>query len=130
MGFRVNWDALGIATSLACAIHCLFLPLLLTSLPVIGLEWLVSEGFEIFMILLAFAIGVNALYHGYRKHHHTWLPMLLFSVGFLFLTARLWWHEAELFLLIPAVIGIVSAHYLNYRRCKKSKKCHTSDCDH
>ena len=33
MRLKINWDALGIATSLACAIHCAVLPLLLTSLP-------------------------------------------------------------------------------------------------
>ena len=57
MGFKVNWDALGIATSLACAIHCALLPLFLTSLPVLGIELLSSTSFEVLMIVLAFCIG-------------------------------------------------------------------------
>jgi len=34
MNWKVNWDALGVGASLACAIHCAVLPLILTSLPV------------------------------------------------------------------------------------------------
>ncbi|HAL95914.1 MAG TPA: MerC domain-containing protein, partial [Chitinophagaceae bacterium] len=33
MRFRINWDALGISASIACAIHCALLPLFLSSLP-------------------------------------------------------------------------------------------------
>ncbi|MCH5600168.1 MerC family mercury resistance protein [Niabella ginsengisoli] len=30
---RFNWDALGITTSILCAIHCAVLPLFLVALP-------------------------------------------------------------------------------------------------
>jgi len=130
MGFRVNWDALGIATSLACAIHCALLPLFLTSLPVLGLELISSAAFEVVMIILAFFIGVYSLFHGYRRHHHTFLPILVFSAGFAFLVAKQVWHEFELPLLFCAVAGIIAAHVLNYRRCRKAKHCHATDCAH
>lgn len=130
MGFRINWDALGIATSLACAIHCAALPLFLTSLPVLGLELISSAAFEVFMIILAFFIGVYSLYHGYRRHHHTWGPILVFSAGFAFLVAKQIWHDLELPFLFLAVAGIIAAHILNYKRCRKAKHCHTSDCSH
>jgi hypothetical protein len=35
-----------------------------------------------------------------------------------------------LLLLIPAVAAIVTAHYYNYRFCKKAGHCHASDCAH
>jgi hypothetical protein len=38
MSKKINWDALGIATSLACAIHCALLPLFLSSLPLFGVN--------------------------------------------------------------------------------------------
>lgn len=57
MKFRLNWDALGIATSIACAVHCAILPLLLSSLPILGMNVIEHEGFEYFMIALAFVIG-------------------------------------------------------------------------
>ena len=36
MKLKINWDALGIGASLACAIHCALLPLFLSSLPLFG----------------------------------------------------------------------------------------------
>ena len=38
MATKINWDIMGIATSVACAIHCALLPLLLTSLPLFGIN--------------------------------------------------------------------------------------------
>ena len=36
MNHKINWDGLGVTTSLICAIHCAVLPLLFTSLPLLG----------------------------------------------------------------------------------------------
>jgi hypothetical protein len=36
----------------------------------------------------------------------------------------------EIFLLIPAAILIISAHYINYRDCRKANHCHSTDCNH
>lgn len=130
MGFRVNWDALGIATSVACAIHCALLPLFLTSLPILGIELIHGHAFEVFMIALAFCIGAFSLVHGYWKHHHSLVPLAIFSAGFLFLVAKQLWHDYELPLLIFAVTGIISAHWNNYKRCRKAKHCHAADCNH
>jgi len=57
MNFKINWDALGISASLACAIHCALLPLFLTSLPLFGINIIHNYWFEASMILLAMAIG-------------------------------------------------------------------------
>ena len=130
MNVKINWDALGITTSIACAIHCALLPLLLTSLPIFGVEILNNNFFEYFMIFAAFVIGVASLYHGWKKHHHKIAPLLVFMVGIACLVAKQVWHEYQFQLLIPAVISIVFAHWLNYRFCKKANHCHANDCDH
>jgi hypothetical protein len=130
MAYKFNWDALGITTSLACAIHCAVLPLLLTSLPVFGINIIDNVSFEYLMIVLAFLIGSYALFHGYRKHHHNFLPIFLFSFGISLLFAKQIWHDLQLWLLIPSVISIVFAHYLNYRLCRRANHCHKTDCNH
>lgn len=117
---RINWDALGIAASVACAIHCALLPLFLTSLPLLGVNIIHNKAFETIMIVVALAIGINALYHGYKKHHQNIWPLLLFACGMLFLIAKQVWHNAELILLIPAVTFIVTAHFLNFRSGSKA----------
>ena len=126
----VNWDALGIATSVACAIHCALLPLFLTSLPLFGTNIINNIAFEVGMILLAFGIGGFSLYNGYRKHHHHLLPLLIFSIGFIFLVLKQFFVRYETWLLIPAATFIVSAHFFNYRFCRVHNHAHTDDCNH
>ena len=127
---RINWDALGITTSLACAIHCALLPLFLTSLPIFGIEIIENQVFEIVMVSLAFCIGIYSLYHGYKKHHHSFTPMIVFSAGFLFLVLKLFFVEYEKWLLIPAIIGIVVGHVINYKSCRVHNHAHATDCAH
>ncbi|TDH25163.1 MerC domain-containing protein [Segetibacter sp. 3557_3] len=130
MKSKLNLDALGIATSLACAIHCALLPLFITSLPIFGVELIENPAFEAAMITLAFCIGTWSLYHGYRKHHHSIIPMVIFSIGFLFLILKIFFIEYELWLLLPAVTGIITAHVINYKACRVHNHAHADDCDH
>ncbi|MES2773461.1 MAG: MerC domain-containing protein [Bacteroidota bacterium] len=127
---KINWDALGVTASVACAIHCAVLPLVFTSLPFWGIDIITSKMFEYGMIALAFVIGVIALSHGYRKHHHRLYPILFFAAGFLFLVGKEWKPVFEIPLLIVAVVLILTAHYLNYRLCRGHNHAHKEDCDH
>ena len=65
--FKINYDALGIAASIACAIHCAVLPLLMSSLPILGINIINNFWFEIFMIVLAMGIGLHSLTHGFKS---------------------------------------------------------------
>ena len=121
MSIKINWDGLGIATSLACAIHCIVLPIMLTSLPFFGINIIHNVYFEWGMIFLAFSIGVYALLHGYKTHHQNKLPVYLFCVGFLLLFAKQFFLSIENYFVLPAVVLIISAHYINYKLCRKSK---------
>jgi uncharacterized membrane protein len=130
MKFRVNWDALGIGASLACAIHCALLPMISTSLPLFGINIIHNTGFEVAMMLLALFIGTYSLYHGYKKHHHSLLPLSLFFTGFIFLVLKQFFIHYQTWLLIPAVMLIIAAHLLNYRNCRVHAHAHHDDCDH
>ncbi len=130
MKSRINWDALGIGASLACAIHCALLPLFLSSLPLFGVNIIHNTVFEAGMILLALGIGSYSLYHGYKKHHHSFLPLSLFLGGFIFLVLKQFFILYETWLLIPAVTLIILAHLLNYKSCRVHNHAHAEDCDH
>jgi hypothetical protein len=130
MKLKMNWDALGISASLACAIHCALLPLFMTSLPLFGINIIHNYWFEGTMILLALAIGSYSLYHGYKKHHHSFLPLVLFFSGMSFLILKTVLHQYELWLLIPAVLLIVAGHLNNYRFCRVHNHAHSDDCNH
>lgn len=127
---KFNWDALGVTASVACAIHCAILPLLFTSLPFMGIDFVNDHGFEYFMIGLAFVIGVLALAHGYFKHHHRLYPIGIFSLGFIFLLLKEWQPAYEIPFLLAAVGLIIVAHWLNYRLCRGHNHAHKEDCDH
>ena len=115
MSSKLNLDALGITTSLLCAIHCAALPLLMASLPILGINVIHNPGFEYGMIGLASVIGIAALQHGFRHHHRRLLPILLFSCGMTLLIAKQIWHDYELAILPFAVLPILGAHWLNFR---------------
>jgi hypothetical protein len=130
MRTKVNWDALGMGTSLACAVHCALLPLFLSTLPLFGINIIHNPIFEGGMIALAFIIGCVSLYHGYKKHHHKLLPVFIFAAGIIFLVVKQFFTAYETWLLIPAVILIISAHLLNYRSCRVHDHGHEGDCNH
>ena len=117
---KINWDLMGIVTSIACAIHCALLPLLLTSLPLFGINIINNSFFEWTMIGIAFIVGCYALHHGYKRHHKSMKPLLLFSAGFLFLILKQIFYTHEFIFLAPAVFFILYAHFLNFRYCSFS----------
>ena len=130
MKLKINLDALGVATSLACAIHCALLPLFITSLPIFGVNIIHNTLFEVLMIVLAFCIGSYSLYHGYRRHHHHSLPVIIFAGGFVLLVLKQFFALYENWLLIPAVLLILSGHFMNYYFCRQANHCHADDCAH
>ena len=121
MKVKVNWDALGIVTSTACAIHCALLPLLVTSLPVFGINIVHNQFFEWLMIGIALVVGAYSLYHGYTRHHRSLLPIVIFFTGFIFLVLKQFFSGVEYLFLSFAVALIITAHFLNYRYCQQSK---------
>lgn len=127
---KINLDAIGVSASLLCAIHCAVLPLFFTSLPLFGLEILQNKIFEYSMIAFAGIVGSYALYHGWKKHHHKILPLIIFLTGLSFLVLKEVFIGEELMLLIPAATMIIGAHVVNYLYCKKANHCHKNDCDH
>jgi hypothetical protein len=130
MKVKVNWDTLGITTSLACAIHCALLPLFLTSLPLFGINIIHNSFFEAGIIVLAFGIGSYSFYHGYRSNHHNRLPFILFAIGIIFLVLKQFFILYETWLLVPAVLFIIVAHILNFSFCRVHNHAHAEDCAH
>ena len=121
MNIKINWDAFGIATSIACAIHCALLPIIVSSLPIFGINIIHNLVFEWGMIALAFVVGSYSLFHGYIKHHRTSTPVMIFTAGFIFLVLKQFFAGCEYLFLSIAVILIISAHFYNYRLCHQSK---------
>lgn len=130
MKLQINWNALGVSAAMACAIHCALLPLFISTLPLFGINILDNIYFEIGMMTTALLIGGLTLFHGYRKHHHRLVPLLLFLTGMGLLIVKHFFTNMVLWLVIPSSLLIISAYYLNWRLCRLAKHCHTTDCNH
>lgn len=78
-------DWAGMLASIACAIHCAAMPILLTYLPALGLSWIAEEGFHQWMTLICFLLAITAFIPGWRKHK-SFMPLVIGGVGLTFLT--------------------------------------------
>jgi glucose uptake protein GlcU len=129
MRWKINLDNVGIATSVLCAIHCAALPLLFTSLPLLGVNIINNEYFEFGMIALALVIGYISLGNAYKSHHKSKLPLVIFSIGAIFLIGKeLLPHNGVSFwlALCIAITGIIGGHVINYGKCRQAKQCHVN----
>ncbi len=122
---KLNLDIVGIGASLLCAIHCALLPVLFTTLPLMGIELLENDQVELGFILFSLVVGCFGLYNGYKKHHHKKLPLLLFITGILLLFFANFFLEDSIESIVKMVgaAAIVTAHLNNWRSCRECKLC-------
>ncbi|RAJ02417.1 MerC mercury resistance protein [Chitinophaga skermanii] len=121
--FKINWDAIGIGASLACAVHCVLLPVLFTTLTFFDIELLENIYMEIGTILISMLAGGWALLHGYRHHHQRISLVIMFIVGLALMIGGNFFHHGahewlEMVAKLSGAILIISAHIMNYKACK------------
>lgn len=126
-----NLDALGIGASLVCAVHCVLLPLIITALPLLGLEMLENETLEYALLGFSFLVGYTALFRGYHRHHRHIRPLMLFTFGYVGLLAGHFFAPEpwEPFMITAGAGLIVWAHLLNLKECRNCKHNHPHDHD-
>jgi hypothetical protein len=108
-------DQVGMGAAFACAIHCAALPLIATSLPLLGLEFLANTWVEISMILFSALIGTFSIAGTYTRHKKL-LPITLLVFGFLLIaTGHFAWHEMEALLIPLGGFIIAAAHLMNWK---------------
>ena len=115
-------DSLGMTASSLCAVHCALIPMMVTFLPLWGLEFLSESWVELMMIAIALVLGTVSLSISYKKHHKNKLPLLLLCFGFMLIAAgHFLVSETIEPLVIPAGGFIIAAaHYKNWKfsRCR------------
>lgn len=119
---KLNLDMLGIGASLACAVHCVALPLLAAVLPLAGAA-VHYEPLEYLLLGATPVVGLLALYRGYRYQHRRIRPSVLFIAGFALLMAGHFWFP-EAWELTGIAVGaglLIAAHIDNIRFCRKCR---------
>ncbi|MEC8338833.1 MAG: MerC domain-containing protein [Planctomycetota bacterium] len=104
----VSWrDFAGVTASLACAVHCAAMPLVIAYLPALGLSWMAEEGFHKWMAAICIVLALGAFIPGWRKHRRV-SPVLWGFAGLALLMSAA-------FVLEPFGLG-----------CANCASCHTA----
>ena len=123
---RLDW--LGAAASLACAVHCAAMPLLVSLLPLVRLSFLAKEQTEWALICLSLGLGSLSLLPSYARKHRRLRLLLLFAFGGSLIITALLSAEEGTRLEAPAMtlgaLMIACAHMVNRRLCRSCVACH------
>jgi MerC mercury resistance protein len=115
--FRRYLDAAGFSASLLCAIHCAFVPVLVTLSFFEGLYFLADPTIERVVLAMSFFLALASLLPSYLKHHHRLSPILIFVLGaFLIILGRL--DLSSLWEILFTSVGatcIAVAHLVNWK---------------
>ncbi|WP_116366969.1 MerC domain-containing protein [Parahaliea mediterranea] len=127
----MNIDRAAIGLSLACAIHCLLLPLAVVMLPALAGTAFGDERFHQWMLLVVIPTSAFALTMGCRRHRNfgVLIPAL---AGLALLTlAVLFGHDllgddGEKIASLTGALLIAISHLRNHTLCRRSQ---CDDCD-
>lgn len=113
-------DTLAVGISLLCSVHCLAMPLLIVTLPVLSGLFFAEESFHLWMVFAVLPISIYALFLG-RTTHGQNLPLLIGGVGLLVLVfAALMGHDllgeiGERTLTVLGSAAVAVGHIWNHK---------------
>ena len=125
IGYRqlAKMDFAGMGLSVACAVHCLFAPALLSTIPLAGLKFISHEAVESGMIALVGLLAAFTFLNGYRIHQK--IGHLVFGVIGLAIFLLLRPTVGESIEPIATFFGgsaFVIGHFLNWK-WSRGKAC-------
>ncbi len=122
--YVAKMDLAGMGLSVACAIHCLVTPILLSTLPLLGFEFLGHEGFESVMITGIAILAGFTFISGHRVHGRK-LHFIFGALGLaVFLFVRPFVDEAlEPYATLLGGSAFVVGHFLNWKWSKPCESC-------
>jgi MerC mercury resistance protein len=113
------------SASLACAVHCAVLPLLLAVLPAIGLAWLDSPWVDWSMVALAAMIALRA-HRGEFTVHRRCLPMGVAVAGLVVIITTICLFKGSAshhYIQASGAVVVASSHFLNRHLCRHCATC-------
>ena len=121
-------DRVAMTLSLACIVHCLFVPaFLISSVALFSIQFS-DEILHYSLLFLAAPISLYALFQGKKNHKsNSFFPVGVFGLAVLFFALfiegeYLGFPLENIFTIIGSAF-LIFAHYKNYRTCQNS------DCD-
>ena len=132
------FDQFAIFLSVTCAIHCLFTPILIIFLPIVGTTFFADANFHLWMLYLVIPTTAIAIFLGCKKHKDK-IVITLSALGLLIVTASTIYQyslQADsgdcvicmsgghsisnplVWVNILAGALLISAHMRNYKLCR------------
>jgi hypothetical protein len=126
------WDKTGALVSWACAVHCLAMPFLVSSLPLVGLGFFAHEGVEYIFFGVSIGVALISILSGFLRFHRNLNTILLFCAGIgLMISADKIFEESpssKTAVVVAGAVFITAAHFLNRYLCRKCAKCGETGC--
>lgn len=114
-------DQLGATLSLACALHCALQPVLLLTLPLLGLGFLLNETLETVFLTISLTLAAWAFFSGYTHHHRLSIfgfwALATLLIGFSRIPLLKPW---EIPLAVSGALALMSGHLLNQFHLRQS----------
>lgn len=122
---RNNWlDKLGVTATSLCALHCIFLPVLLPILPLLGLSVVAEEAFEHLVLAASMVVGFIAIFSGFHRYHRKLYPFYSLALGgFVYANKGILGETYEPLIVTIGAVLIIFAHILNIRLCRSCQSC-------
>ena len=128
---RTIADGLGVAASMACAVHCVLAPALLVTGTVLPASVLGDELFHQAMLWMILPAAIVAFGIGCWRHKDRWV----LALGMIGLTGMVlsvtvlhdvMGEAGERIVTLLSAAVLVTAHYRNYQLCRSSGCTHES----
>ena len=140
-------DKLAISMALLCAIHCLIVPVMIVTVPLISTTFFVHENFHLWMLIAVFPTTLASILLGCKKHRDKYVLAFCFIglallVGAYFMEQQGAAHCASCagidagsglsniaWINTLGGVFLILAHSRNFYLCRKLSCCETkSDC--
>ncbi len=115
-------EKLGVSLSVACAIHCISLPFLITFFPLLGIDWF-HEGIEFFLLGGSFLLAIWILGTDYYKKHKNYEPLLWAALGFIFIMTGHILEKSETIFSFLGGMSLLVAYWRNMKIKHQIKVC-------
>lgn len=124
-----TFDKAGIWVATLCAIHCLFVPVVLPTLSLMGLAFLGLAWVEMLVLSVSALVGGTAIVMG-MKHHGSFIPLLMLVLGIALFIAKHDMHAPwEQITIIVASSLLIGAHSMNLILCRAKNKVPCEEVD-
>lgn len=120
---KIKWNIVGLVLSLACAIHCMLMPIILITFPIILSTWKAhhQHWIEWVIVFSSLVIGYATLRHSYKKHHQNPLSLVTFFIATVCILTSVFFLDTNSILFNMGNIFLLLSYILNFWYQRKAK---------